>query len=155
MPNTYQPVDDDSRALAETLLRGAAHAALGTLRDGAPMVTRVGCLWMSGQGLGLLLSDLSDHARSLAEDARCSALTGEPASRGDPLNHPRLTLLGQAEPVDKATHRDTWLAARPKAALYYDFTDFRLHILRPTAALLNGGFGKAFRLSGEDLGVEP
>ena len=152
MGDPYNPPDEAARALAADLLT-AGHAALGTLREGAPMVTRVGVLWIAGQGLGLLVSDLSNHARALARDPVCSALLGEPGAKGDPLTHPRLTLSGRAEEVDKAPLRETWLAARPKAGLYYDFTDFRLRVLVPEEALLNGGFGKAYRLSRGDLGL--
>lgn len=151
MTDTHRPADDDSRALSRSLLVQANHAALGTLREGAPMVTRVGCLWLPGEGLGLLLSDLSDHAAALASDARCSALVSGSVGKGDPLTHPRLTLVGRAEPVDKALHRDHWLAARPKARLYYDFADFNLQVIRIDHAMLNAGFGRAYRLNGADL----
>ncbi|PWJ22125.1 HugZ family protein [Jannaschia seohaensis] len=147
----YRPLDDDARALAHTLLTGAVSGALGTLRDGAPMVTRAGCLWMPGTGMVLLLSDLSDHAQALAADPACSLLVGEPGAKGDPLTHPRLTLTGRAEAADKAALRDAYLAARPKAQLYYDFTDFRLVRIAPAEAMLNGGFGKAYRLGPSDL----
>jgi putative heme iron utilization protein len=149
----YRPLDDGARATARALLADAAHAALGTLRAGAPMVTRVGCLWLPGEGLTILLSELSDHAQALAADPACSALLGEPGPRGDPLTHPRLTLIGRAEEADKAALRDAWLEARPKARLYYDFTDFRLVRLAASEAMLNGGFGKAYRFAPDDLGA--
>lgn len=147
----YRPLDDEARATARRLLAGAASAALGTLRDGAPMVTRAGCLWMAETGMVLLLSDLSDHAQALAADPACSLLVGEPGAKGDPLTHPRLTLIGRAGAADKGALRAAYLAARPKATLYYDFTDFRLLRVAPAEAMLNAGFGKAFRLAPADL----
>ena len=149
----YRPPDDAARETAHALLAGAASVALGTLRAGAPMVTRAGCLWLPGAGLLLLMSDLSDHARALAADPACSALVGEPGAKGDPLTHPRLTLIGRAEPADKDALRDAYLAARPKAGLYYGFADFRLVRVGVREALLNGGFGKAYRLAPADLGA--
>lgn len=146
----YRPLDDEARATALRCL-AAPSAALGTLRDGGPMVTRVACLWRPGGGLTLLASALSDHARALMADPACSVLLGEPGARGDPLTHPRLTVTGRAEPVEKAALRDAWLAARPKARLYFDFTDFALWALRPHGALLNAGFGRAHRLGPDDL----
>lgn len=146
-----RPADETARALAAELLGAMRFAALGTLRDGAPMVTRVACLWLPGLGPATLVSDLSEHAAALAADPRCSLLAGEPGAKGDPLTHPRITLLGRAERADKAAHRDAWLAAIPKAGLYYDFADFRLWRLAPTEAHLNGGFGKAYRLGPQDL----
>ena len=44
-----------------------------------------------------------------------------------------------------------YLGLYPKAQLYYDFSDFRLVRLSPVAAFLNGGFGKAYHLTPEDL----
>ncbi|MEM9796732.1 MAG: pyridoxamine 5'-phosphate oxidase family protein [Pseudomonadota bacterium] len=154
MTDPYNPVDAEIRATAHRLLK-TDHAALGTLLDGHPLVTRIGCLWHAEAGMLLLISDLSDHAKALAGETRCSLLVGEPGAKGDPLTHPRLTLMGRAEMCDKAAFRDTYLAARPKTGLYYDFTDFRLHALRPETALYNGGFGKAARLTMADLAADP
>jgi putative heme iron utilization protein len=147
----HRPPTPEAVALSRALLSGAAHAALATVEHGRPLVTRIGCLWLPGAGMGMLLSDLSDHSRALAADPSCALLVGEPGGKGDPLTHPRLTLRGTARPLDKGAHRDDWLAARPKATLYYDFTDFRLLALVPDEALLNGGFGKAHRLAPADL----
>ena len=92
MTDPYHPPDAATRVQALDIARAATHGALGTLMDGAPMVTRAGCLWLPGQGLGLLLSDLSDHARALAADPAASILLGQAGTRGDPLSHARLTL---------------------------------------------------------------
>ena len=62
-----------------------------------------------------------------------------------------MTVVARAVEVEKAALRDVWLAAIPKAQLYYDFTDFRMMRLVPLEVHLNGGFGKAFRLTPDDL----
>ena len=49
--------------------------------------------------------------------------------------------------------RAHYLTHQPKAKLYIDFGDFSLVRLRVTKAHLNGGFGKAFILTPEDLGM--
>ncbi|MEM7489999.1 MAG: pyridoxamine 5'-phosphate oxidase family protein [Pseudomonadota bacterium] len=147
----YAPATPEARALALSLLEPATFAALATIHEGRPMVTRIGCLWLPGQGMGMLISDLSDHAKALVADPACALLVGEPAEKGDPLTHPRITLRGTARAIDKAAHRDHWLAHRPKATIYYDFTDFRLLAVAPDDAMLNGGFGKAHRLTAADL----
>ncbi|RMD89447.1 MAG: pyridoxamine 5-phosphate oxidase, partial [Alphaproteobacteria bacterium] len=54
---------------------------------------------------------------------------------------------------DHARLRALWLAAHPKAALYVDFADFGFIRFEVAGALLNGGFGKAWRLSAADLGL--
>jgi putative heme iron utilization protein len=79
-------------------------------------------------------------------------MIGEPG-KGDPLAHPRLTLAVQAEFIEKADAADQYLADQPKAQLYIGFADFHLVRLVPTQGLLNGGFGKAYRLAPSDLGL--
>lgn len=142
--------DDEARATARTLLADARHAALATLHEDHPMVTRI-AVAMTGAGLLTLVSDLSTHSRAVAADPRVSLLIGEPG-RGDPLAHPRITLYAHVENVEKASHRDAYLALQPKAALYFDFGDFRMLRFRIAGADLNGGFGKAYRLTASDLG---
>lgn len=148
-----RPTDAEARALARSLIEAARHAALGVIdpETGAPMVTRI-ALVPGPDGLPLtLISTLSSHTAALAERPDCSLLIGEPGDRGDPLTHPRLTLQARAEAADKAALRDHYLRLYPKATLYYDFGDFGLMRFAPVAGLLNGGFGKAYRLAPADL----
>lgn len=153
MTDPYRPIDEDARRQARALLASVRHGALATMTAEGPSVSRAGVLWLPGRGIGMLLSDLSDHARALRADAACAILVGDVPDRGDPLTHPRITLRGRATMLDKAALRDIWLAARPKATLYMDFTDFAIWCLIPVDALLNAGFGKAYRLTPDDLGI--
>lgn len=154
MADPYRPVDEDARTRVRVLLEAASHAALGTVANGAPMVTRAAVLWRPDRGMGLLLSDLSDHARALRADPACALMLGDVPARGDPMTHPRLTLRGRAEVADKAAWRSDWLAARPKARLYYDFADFVVWRLAVADGLLVAGFGRAHCLAPDDLGCE-
>jgi putative heme iron utilization protein len=155
-PDPVRPADDAARALAVGIARKARFGALGVIdpATGGPMVTRVAVGWDDAgpaPAALILVSDLSLHSAALALNPACSLLLGEPGPRGDPLTHPRLTLMARALPEDKAARRAAWLATHPKAALYFDFTDFRLLRLVPHLAHLNGGFGRAFRLLPADL----
>ncbi|PJE31473.1 HugZ family protein [Pseudooceanicola antarcticus] len=151
-----RPTDDDARALAQGLMRDAAFGALGTLRDGAPLVTRI-ALFCPEDGVPVtLVSRLSAHTGALLEGARVSLLLGEPGAKGDPLTHPRLSMQALADPVTRNDARfealaGAYVAARPKSKLYIGFADFLLVRFPPEGALLNGGFGAAFRLTAEDL----
>lgn len=144
-----RPTDDDARAQAQALLSAARFGALGTLRDGLPMVSRV-ALAPTDQGLLTLVSDLTGHTVNMRADARVSLLIGEPG-KGDPLAHPRMTIAAEAEFMEKAPHRDAYLAHQPKAALYINFADFNIIRFNVVSVDLNGGFGKAYRLTPEDL----
>ncbi|MEM6824393.1 MAG: pyridoxamine 5'-phosphate oxidase family protein [Pseudomonadota bacterium] len=163
MPNTnpIRPTDDDARALGRALISGARFGALGVIdpQTAAPMVSRI-AVGTSEDGTPVaLISDLSHHTRALREHAAASLLVGEPGSKGDPLTHPRLTLQGEALFIDRngpehGALRARWLATHPKAKLYIDFADFGFVRLVVTSAYLNGGFGKAFVLTSEDLGLD-
>ena len=58
---------------------------------------------------------------------------------------------GSAVRADKDALRLAWRAGRPKTRLYYDFADFRIWRLDVDEALLNAGFGKAYRFGPGDL----
>lgn len=152
-----RPTDDEARALARRLVRLARHGALAVLdpRDGAPFASRVALATEMDGTLVMLVSRLSQHTEALAADARCSLLVGEPG-KGDPLAHPRLTVVGRAEQIaaDSAAcgHvRRRFLARHPKAQLYVDFPDFAFFRIHLDRASLNGGFGKAYLLEPGDL----
>jgi len=148
-----RPTDDEARSMARDLIATARFAALGVIdpETGGPMVTRI-ALVQGPDGAPLtLISSLSAHTGALAGNPACSLLIGEPGDKGDPLTHPRLTLQARAEPADKVALKAHYLSLYPKAQLYYDFGDFGLVRFAPVAGLLNGGFGRAYRLSPADL----
>ena len=149
----FRPTDDEARGLARRLISAARHGALGVLQDGVPVVMRI-ALAPVGDGLMTLVSDLAPHTGALRAHAKASLLIGEPG-RGDPLAQPRITLQVRAEFVEKteAAMAD-YLQVQPKAQLYIGFADFHLVRLVPEHAMLNGGFGKAYRLVAGDLTVE-
>jgi heme iron utilization protein len=156
-PDPVAPADADARALALSLLT-AAHAALSyaSADDGLPSISRI-AFGLDPEGVPMtLVSALAPHFAGLRAHPDCSVMVGEPGAKGDPLTHPRLMIRARAEfvaaddPVRPAL-RDHWLKGHPKAALYIDFTDFAFVRLHPQAALLNGGFGRANRLSAADL----
>ncbi|MFD1195521.1 HugZ family protein [Seohaeicola saemankumensis] len=158
-PSPIRPTDDEARNLARGLIAQARHAALGVIdpETGSPMVTRI-AFGKTPQGHpATLVSDLSHHTRALKVNPSASLLLGEPGPRGDPLTHPRLTLQavahflrqGEAGHAEVAAH---WLHDHPKARLYIGFADFSFARFDVQRAYLNGGFGRAFVLTADDLG---
>lgn len=153
-----RPTDAEARQLARALIARARWGALGVIEPetGAPSVTRVAVAEDADGTPMTLISALSGHTAALRADPRASLLVGEPGPRGDPLTHPRLTLSVRARflPRPSPDHdaaRARYLRRQPKAKLYIDFADFSIVRLEPVAALLNGGFGKAYRLTPADL----
>jgi putative heme iron utilization protein len=140
-----------ARRDAKLLLRRARTGALATLDDGAPFATLIGVAsdW-DGAPL-FLMSELARHTRNLAADPRASLLLTSEGGRGDPLNHPRLTLNGVARRRDGEDGRDRYLRRNPKSKLYANFSDFSMRRLDVAAVHFNGGFGRADPLTPADL----
>ena len=83
---------------ARELLRRADRAVLATRLgpEGWPYASLVLLAVDHDAAPLLLLSDLAEHSRALAADARLSLLVDGTAGHADPLTGPRLTLLGTA-----------------------------------------------------------
>lgn len=162
MTNPIRPTDDEARALAQQLMHTTKYASLGFLDPdtNAPMVTRISCV-PDPTGVPMsLVSDLSVHTQALRRNPACAILIGEPASKGDPLTHPRLSLQGTVDFIDHSQAeyqqlKPHYLKLYPKAKLYIDFADFSFLRLTITRGFLNGGFGKAFALTPQDLLAKP
>ncbi len=155
--DVIRPTDADAIRLAKTLIRSSRYGAIAVLdpETGAPLASRVGVATdIDGTPL-ILVSMLSAHTRAIIADPRCSLLLGEPG-KGDPLAHPRITLVCSAVRLERGTAEQAraerrYLNRNPKAQLYVglgDFSFFRLEIERGS---LNGGFGKAYNLTAANL----
>lgn len=155
--NPIRETDDEARKLARKLIDDAQFGSLAVLEpeSGMPLVSRIAVAPHDGGDIVFLASELSFHSKALALDGRASVMLGEPG-KGDPLAHPRITMIGTIGRIDRRSAerdalRDPWLARHPKAQLYIDFGDFHFFRLKTQRAHLNGGFGKAFVLLPEDL----
>lgn len=141
----------DAIGLARTLLRSIRSGALATLDpDGTPFASLVTMATDADGTPLMLLSRLSAHTRNLLADPRCSLLFSQ-GGKGDPLAHPRLTVVGRAVQSAEPRIRERFLARHPKAKLYADFPDFGFFALEPGAGHLNGGFAKAATLTRNQL----
>src|SRR5208337_5265846 len=136
---------------AKRLMRLSRTAALATLdpATGAPLTTLVGVASDFDGAPIFLMSTLARHTQHLASDSRASVLLTEEPERGDPLNHPRITLNGRIERA--AELRARYLQRNPKAKLYADFADFTFFRLAVESVHFNGGFGRADALSPGDI----
>jgi len=103
----------------------------------------------------LLISDLADHSRNLAEDPRLSLLYDGTAGYRDPLAGARAAVLGCAERRDgDARLLARFLARHPGAELYAGFADFHLYRVVIERAHLVAGFGEIFWLPAEDIRLD-
>jgi putative heme iron utilization protein len=107
---------------------------------------------LDGDGMPLLLlSDLSDHVRNLGNSPKASLLFDGTGGINEPLTGPRVTLLGEVTETRDPSHRAAYLAARPEAAFYADFKDFRFYRFAVAEALLVAGFGRIHRVMASEL----
>src|ERR1700722_18481092 len=148
------PVDPQhahAAAIADvkTLMRLARTGALATLEvtGGAPPTPLLRVASDSAAPPLFLRSTLSRHTRNLAGDPRASLLLTGRHERGDPLNHPRVTLSGRIEQTAAPRAKVRYLQRNPKAGLFAGFADFALYQLRIEDVHFNGGFGRAAPLA--------
>ncbi len=132
---------------ARTLVAATNVAALATLTsDAEPWASLVTYGTLEDGSPVLCLSQLAEHGRNLAADARASLLITAADLLPDPLASARVTLAGLAErvaePAQLAAARAAHLAAVPAAELYVDFSDFSLWVLRVKRVRWVGGYGR-------------
>jgi putative heme iron utilization protein len=151
------PADFDPRALAKSLLRATRAGTLGTLdrNTGHPFASLVNVATDTDGSPVILTSRLSTHTANLESDTRASVLLAE-TGKGDPLAHPRLTVLGafvglERDTADEARVRRRFLARHPKSELYAGFGDFVFWRMQVISAHLNGGFARAADLKADDV----
>jgi len=152
-----RPTTPQAIQMATTLMRTARYGALAVLdaKTGRPLASRVAVATDTDGTPLILVSGLAAHTPGLLASPACSLLLGEPG-KGDPLAHPRITLHCDAMKVERTAEdypriRRRYLNHNPKAALYVDLGDFAFFRLHVSGASLNGGFGKAFNLTSDDL----
>ena len=149
--------DFDPKSTAKTLLRVIRAGALATIdrHTGHPFASLVNLATDSDGSPLILISRLSTHTANLEIDSRASVLMAL-AGKGDPLAHPRLTVIGAFRPVarddpDEARVRRRFLARHTKAELYAGFADFSFWRLAVVSAHLNAGFARAADLKAADV----
>lgn len=157
LPENAPVADFDAVAVAKALLRVTRAGTLGTIdrNTGHPFGSLVNVATdVDGSPL-ILISRLATHTANLEKDGRASLLLVSPG-RGDPLAHPRLTVLGSFAPVGREDAcaprlRQRFLGRHPKSELYAGFADFSFWRLNVASAHLNAGFARAADLKADDL----
>jgi putative heme iron utilization protein len=157
LPETAPAPDFDPKALAKSLLRATRAGTLATLdrNTGHPFASLVNVATDADGAPLILVSRLSTHTANLEHDGRASVLLAA-TGKGDPLAHPRLTLLGTFKPLarseaDEPRVRGRFLARHPKSQLYAGFADFSFWRLDVVSAHLNGGFARAADLKAAEV----
>jgi putative heme iron utilization protein len=157
LPENAPAPDFDPKSVAKDLLRTTRAGALATIdrNTGHPFASLVNVATDVDGAPLILISRLSTHTANLEVDGRASLLLAA-TGKGDPLAHPRLTLIGNFTQVARDDAREPrvrrrFLARHPKSELYAGFADFSFWRLEAVSAHLNGGFARAADLKAGDV----
>ncbi len=99
----------------------------------------------------LLMSDLAEHSKNIAADARVALLIDGTGGRIDPLTGPRVTVIGTVEKTTGPRLKARFVARHPSAALYADFADFHLYRVTVARAHFVAGFGRIHWIEAIDV----
>ncbi len=152
-------MDTSSAALLRQLLRAQRTAALGTLRDGAPLVSMT--LYLPAPDFSAFhihVSALAWHTQDMQNDPRVSLLVAADGTSpaDDPYSLSRLTLRARASRVandapEHAALREAWIAKYPAQAVNFELADFSFWRLVPNDARFIAGYGRIMNLGSAEL----
>ncbi|MSQ54404.1 MAG: pyridoxamine 5'-phosphate oxidase family protein [Betaproteobacteria bacterium] len=151
-------MDDGTRTLLAALISGERIATLGTLRQGAPLVSMVAFLAAPDRSaFHVHVSRLAWHTQDMLQDARVSLCVAQrDDGREDPQTLARLSIRAEATQLDNAGDeydrlKTAWLARHAAAAINFELADFHFWRLAPRDARFVAGFGRIHSLSAADL----
>ena len=127
-------------------------AHLGTLRNGAPMVSMT--LYLPEHDFSAFyvhVSRLAWHTQDMTHDARVALSIAETDDRrADPFTLMRVTIRGEAQRIDQGP-KNAWLARFPEQAINFELADFSFWRITPRDARFVAGFGRIHNLSAAEL----
>lgn len=151
-------MDSESQLKLRQIIRSQRIAALGTLRDGAPLVSMI--LFAPAADFASFyvhISGLAQHTQDILKDPRVSLMIAETDRNDqDPQTIARLSIRGEAiaVPADTAEYdnvRAVYLKKFPGSAFNFELGDFSLYAIQPKSCRYVAGFAKTFNLTVEDL----
>ena len=151
-------MDADATRLLSKLIHKERIAHLGTLRDGAPMVSMTLFVPESDfSAFYIHISRLAWHTQDLLHEGRCAlSIAQTDDGRPDPFTLPRLTIRGAAIeiPNDDEMVPDlkvAWVSRFPRQENTFDLADFAFWRISPRDARFVAGYGSIHNLSAADL----
>ena len=151
-------MDAHARQTLARLMRTQRIAALGTIRDTAPLVSMVP--YVAAADLAVVyirVSRLAQHTQALRQDGRVGLLIVEPdTGQKDPQTLARVSIRGDATEVpstagDYAAAKAAYLEKFPRSAVTFRLGDFSLYSISLREARYVGGFGQIVDLTAEDF----
>lgn len=155
MTNKPGPTELDTLRELARLVRKERTAALGTLRQGAPLVSMT--LYLPAADFSafyLHVSRLAWHTQDMLRDARVALSIAETDDgRADPFTLARVTIQGEALMLEgeNPALKDAWLARFPEQAVNFELADFDFWRIAPRDARFVAGYGRIHNLSAAEL----
>ena len=140
------------------LVRNQRIAALGTLRQGAPLVSMV--LYLpadDGTCLYVHVSRLAWHTQDMLADPRvCVSIAATDDGARNPQILERVSLRGEAASIPNAAAehaglKAAWLARFPESAINFELADFNFFRIVPRDARFVAGFGRIHNLPAAEV----
>jgi putative heme iron utilization protein len=147
-------MDAETSGLLARLLRTERIAHLGTLRQGAPLVSMTP--YLAAEDFGAFhvhVSRLAWHTQDMLQDARVALSVAQADdARADPYTLARVVIRGEAARVeDRGGLKARWLARFPAQAVNFTLADFSFWRIAPRDARFVAGFGRIHNLSAAEL----
>jgi hypothetical protein len=151
-------VDSQTSLLLKGLILKERVAHLGTLRNGAPMVSMT--LFMPEQDFSAFyvhVSRLAWHTQDMLQDARVALSVAESDDRrADPFTLMRVTVRGEALNIPNGEGpfsrlKKAWLERFPAQAINFELADFSFWKIAPRDARFVAGFGAIHNISAQEL----
>ena len=153
------PLDRPSATRARDLMRRLDRVSLATAlpADGSVWPYASLALTAVDHDLSpiLLISDLAEHSKAIASDARICLLFDGTGGLDQPLTGPRLSVFGVAAKSEETRLRQRFLARHSDAQMYADFRDFNFYRIAIERAHFVAGFGRIDTIEGAALQVDP
>lgn len=147
-------MDPTQAAALRDILQTQQLAALGTLHQGEPFVSMVPYASLpDGSGFVIHVSQLAGHTKDMQLHSGVSLMVVALHSSGVSAQATaRVTIQGQARPCPESDDRHAqakaaYLARFPQSADMFDFADFSLFLIQPSAVRFVGGFAQARSVS--------
>ena len=147
-------MDRETSLLLRNLLLKERIAHLGTLRNGAPMVSMT--LFMPEKDFSAFyvhVSRLAWHTQDMAQDPRVALSIAETDDgRADPFTLMRVTVRGEALRIAQNDDlKSRWLERFPEQAINFELADFSFWKVTPRDARFVAGFGSIHNVSAMEL----
>ena len=153
MTDSTSTTEPAPETLSRRLIRRCDRAVLSTaMRDGGwPYGSLVMMACDHAARPLLLISDLAEHTKNLAQDDRASLLFDGTAGLDSPLTGARVTVMGRLSRTDDATLAARYTARHPESEMFAGFADFAFYEMSVERAHVVAGFGAIHWIPAADL----